>query len=94
VAFKLLSGVGPEELVAAAARLEAASGANLVAANDWQAVRAGQQALHLVRGGRLLETLEPGPDLADRLVDRVLGWATAAIAQAEPIPLDGDEPDA
>jgi hypothetical protein len=36
--------------------------------------------------------LEPGDDLADRLVEQVHRWAREAIMRREPIPLDPDDP--
>jgi len=49
-----------------------------------RSLRAGQHTVHLVRTGSPPETLAPGDDLAERLVDRVLAWA--AEARATPLP--------
>jgi phosphopantothenate-cysteine ligase len=75
VGFKLLSGATTEELIRVARDACLVNRADLTAANDLEDVRAGRHALHLVRPGHDAETLPPGPDLADRLVDRVRAWA-------------------
>ncbi len=75
VGFKLTSGVTEDELVARARRANEATGADLTVANDLRPYREGRHTIHLVRPGRPAETLGPGPDLAERLVDRVWMWA-------------------
>ena len=49
--------------------------ADLVVANDLETLRQGRHTIHLVRPGHDPETLDPGADLAERLVARVLAWA-------------------
>ena len=51
--------------------------ADLTVANDLQTLRAGRHTIHLVRPGADPETLEPGADLAERLVARISTWAVA-----------------
>ncbi len=75
VGFKLLSGAATAELIRQAETSARASQANLTVANDLQTVLAGAHAIHLVRSGQAPETLGPGPDLADRLVQRVFTLA-------------------
>ena len=75
VGFKLLSRVSREELVRRAEVACRDNRADLTVANDLQTLREGQHTVHLVRPGNDSETLEPGPDLAERLVARVLIWA-------------------
>jgi phosphopantothenate--cysteine ligase len=75
VGFKLLSRVSREELVRRAEVACRDNRADLTVANDLQTLRQGQHTVHLVRPGNDSETLEPGPDLAERLVARVLIWA-------------------
>jgi phosphopantothenate-cysteine ligase len=77
VGFKLLSRASRDELIRRAALSCRSNRANLTVANDLQTLRAGQHTLHLVRPGLEAETLEPGDDLAARLVERVLRWAGA-----------------
>jgi phosphopantothenate---cysteine ligase (CTP) len=75
VGFKLLSHASREELIR---RAEVACGTNradLTVANDLKTLRAGRHTIHLVRPGCEAETLQPGDDLAARLVDRVMVWA-------------------
>ena len=76
VGFKLLSDVSRERLIEVARASNEANRADLTVANDFRTVREGRQTLHLVRPGREVETLTPGPDLAERLVDRVCLWVT------------------
>ncbi|MDG3004527.1 phosphopantothenoylcysteine decarboxylase domain-containing protein [Paludisphaera mucosa] len=75
VGFKLQSGVATDELIRQARDACLINRADLTVANDLRDVRAGRHTFHLVRPGRPTETLEPGPDLAARLVDRVRTWA-------------------
>jgi len=75
VGFKLLSGAPLDELIRRAEDACRINRADLTVANDLADVRAGRHAFHLVRPGRPVETLGPGPDLAARLVDRVRSWA-------------------
>ena len=75
VGFKLLSGAATEDLIRAARDACLINRADLTVANDLTDVRAGRHTLHLVRPGRDVETLPPGPDLAARLVARVREWA-------------------
>jgi phosphopantothenate-cysteine ligase len=75
VGFKLLSGVATAELIRRAEQSRQLSRADVTVANDLQTLAAGAHTVHLVRQGHAHETLGPGPDLADRLVDRVFSWA-------------------
>ena len=76
VGFKLLSGAARDELIARSLDSLCENRADLVVANDLATLRQGKHTIHLVRSGSEPETLEPGPDLADRLVERVMKLAT------------------
>jgi phosphopantothenate-cysteine ligase len=75
VGFKLLSNVPTAELILRAEEAGRTNRADLTVANDLQTLKQGRHTLHLVRPGAEPETLEPGDDLADRLVDRIAAWA-------------------
>jgi phosphopantothenate---cysteine ligase (CTP) len=75
VGFKLLSRATTPELIRQAEASGRTNRADLTVANDLQSLVAGRHTVHLVRTGHLPETLEPGADLADRLVALVLKWA-------------------
>ena len=75
VGFKLLSRSDPEELVRRATDACRINRADLTVANDLQTLRQGEHTLHLVRPGAEPESLGPGPDLADRLVARIMSFA-------------------
>jgi phosphopantothenate---cysteine ligase (CTP) len=77
VGFKLLSGASREELIRRAENAGRINRADLTVANDLQLLRQGQHTLHLVRPGAAPETLEPGDDLAERLVARIITWSAA-----------------
>ncbi len=72
VGFKLLSRATTPELIRQAEVSGRTSRADLTVANDLQSLVAGSHTVHLVRTGHPPETLEPGADLADRLVARIL----------------------
>jgi phosphopantothenate-cysteine ligase len=74
VGFKLLSRVSPEELISQAEAAGRINRADLTVANDLQTLIAGKHTVHLVRSGHPTETLEPGADLAERLVEHVWEW--------------------
>jgi phosphopantothenate-cysteine ligase len=80
VGFKLLSRAAIADLLDEAESAGRANRADLTVANDLQTLVAGQHTVHLVRAGHRPETLEPGDDLADRLVDRVLSWVSSRDA--------------
>jgi phosphopantothenoylcysteine synthetase/decarboxylase len=80
VGFKLLSRASREELILRAAAACRDNRADLTVANDLETLRLGQHTIHLVCPGHDSETLGPGIDLADRLVERVLAWATKSKA--------------
>jgi phosphopantothenate---cysteine ligase (CTP) len=80
VGFKLLSNAPHDELIRRAEDACRINRADLTVANDLQTLRQGRHTLHLVRPGAQSETLEPGDDLADRLVARIVGWAHLARA--------------
>jgi phosphopantothenate-cysteine ligase len=75
VGFKLLSRASTDELLSQAEASGRVNRANLTVANDLQSLTAGKHTVHLVRTGRAPLLLPPGPDLADRLVERVFAWA-------------------
>ncbi len=75
VGFKLLSRSTPDELIREAEASGTRNRADLTIANDIQTLAAGRHTVHLVRTGFAPETLDAGPDLAERLVDRVMLWA-------------------
>jgi phosphopantothenate-cysteine ligase len=85
VGFKLLSGVPTAELLRRAEEAGRINRADLTVANDLKTLREGRHTLHLVRPGAEPETLEPGDDLADRLVARI-----AALAEADVSPSRAD----
>jgi phosphopantothenate--cysteine ligase len=82
VGFKLLSRVSREQLILRAEAACRDNRADLTVANDLQTLREGRHTIHLVRPGHAPETLDPGDDLAERLVARVVNWA--ARSQAVP----------
>jgi len=90
VGFKLLSRAAPLELIRRAEIACRTNRADLTVANDLQTLREGRHTIHLVRPGANPETLEPGDDLAERLVARILTWAGAA----RPGPLTSIVPEA
>jgi phosphopantothenate-cysteine ligase len=75
VGFKLLSRVDEADLVQEAEIACRAQRADVTVANDFQTLREGRHTIHLVRPDHAPETLGPAPDLAERLVDRILAWA-------------------
>ena len=75
VGFKLLSGASIKELIFQAREACEVNRVNLTVANDLEPMRQSRHTIHLVRPGQPVETVGPGPDVAVRLVDRVLGWA-------------------
>jgi phosphopantothenate-cysteine ligase len=77
VGFKLLSRETATELIRQAETAGRINRADLTVANDLETLAAGRHTVHLVRAGQAPETLPPGLDLADRLVERVLRWAKA-----------------
>jgi phosphopantothenate-cysteine ligase len=79
VGFKLLSRANTPELIHQAEISGRTNRADLTVANDLQSLVAGRHTVHLVRTGYPPETLEPGADLADRLVARVLEWAAGRV---------------
>jgi phosphopantothenate-cysteine ligase len=84
VGFKLLSRASRDELIRRAESASRINRADLTVANDLQTLREGRHTLHLVRPGTEPETLEPGDDLADRLVGRIMAWAGAARSASSP----------
>jgi phosphopantothenate-cysteine ligase len=75
VGFKLLSDAPRDELIRRAEEACRINRADLTVANDFRTLKQGRHTLHLVRPGAKAETLEPGDDLADRLVSRIVTWA-------------------
>jgi phosphopantothenate-cysteine ligase len=89
VGFKLAAGTSEDDLLAEARDASRVSRADLTVANDLHEKNAGEHRLHLVPSdGGTVETLEPGDDLAERLVDRILDRARQVMAARDPIPLD------
>jgi phosphopantothenoylcysteine synthetase/decarboxylase len=86
VGFKLLSRQPLEELIRRASTACVTNRADLTVANDLETLRAGRHTIHLVRLGREPETLGPGPDLAERLVERIFTWAVEARPDARDEP--------
>lgn len=83
VGFKLLSDVPRDELIRRASEAGRTNRADLTVANDLRTLRDGKHALHLVRPGAEAETLDPGDDLADRLVERIATWAAERSARPD-----------
>ncbi|MDB5349072.1 MAG: phosphopantothenoylcysteine synthetase/decarboxylase [Planctomycetota bacterium] len=83
VGFKLLSGASSHELVSRTRESGIENRANLTVGNDLRQMREGRHTLQLVRPGHPDETLGPGGDLADRLVERVISWAKDAVSQSD-----------
>jgi hypothetical protein len=52
-----------------------------------QTLRQGRHTIHLVRPGHAPETLDPGNDLAERLVARVMNWIAKSPAGPPSAPL-------
>jgi phosphopantothenoylcysteine synthetase/decarboxylase len=75
VGFKLLSRAEPAELLRAAESACRTNRADLTVANDLQTLREGRHVVHLVRPGYPTETLGPGSEIAEALVDRVFALA-------------------
>jgi phosphopantothenate---cysteine ligase (CTP) len=84
VGFKLLSGVSREQLILRAEAACQDNRADLTVANDLQTLRQGRHTIHLVRPGHAPETLDPGNDLAERLVARVVSWFAKSPAAVPP----------
>jgi phosphopantothenate---cysteine ligase (CTP) len=95
VGFKLLSGVSPDVLIGQAEIACRTNRAQLTVANDMELIRQGRHTLHLVRPEVEPETLPPGDDLANRLVERVFEWAGVALGgelSRPPLPTSANEP--
>jgi phosphopantothenate-cysteine ligase len=75
VGFKLQSNVDREALIRQARDACLINRADVTVANDLRDVKAGRHKLYLVRPGCPTVVLEPGADLADRLVENVWEWA-------------------
>jgi phosphopantothenate-cysteine ligase len=86
VGFKLLSHTSPAELINRASVACRVNRADLTVANDLETLRAGKHTIHLVRPGHEPETLGPGADLAERLVARVMAWASTRSGPPAPTP--------
>lgn len=84
VGFKLLSGVPRDELIRRAEEAGRINRADLTVANDLQTLKQGRHTLHLVRAGAETETLEPGDDLADRLVSRIAALSGEERSDRDP----------
>jgi phosphopantothenate-cysteine ligase len=86
VGFKLLSNVPRDALIRRAGEAGRINRADLTVANDLQTLKQGRHTLHLVRPGAEAETLEPGDDLADRLVAQIAAWAGEERSVRTPAP--------
>jgi phosphopantothenate-cysteine ligase len=86
VGFKLLSDAPHDELIRRAEEACRINRADLTVANDLRTLKQGRHTLHLVRPGAAVETLEPGDDLADRLVARIVAWADPSRRDRPPGP--------
>jgi phosphopantothenate---cysteine ligase (CTP) len=86
VGFKLLADVPVAELIRRAEEAGRVNRADLTVANDLRTLRQGRHTLHLVRPGAEAETLDPGDDLADRLVARIAAWAAEERSVRTPAP--------
>jgi phosphopantothenate---cysteine ligase (CTP) len=86
VGFKLLSNAPHAELIRRAEEACRINRADLTVANDLRTLKQGRHTLHLVRPDAEPETLEPGDDLADRLVARITAWAAEAQPIRPPVP--------
>jgi phosphopantothenate-cysteine ligase len=87
VGFKLLSRASCDELIGRADSACRINRADMTVANDLQSLHQGRHMVYLVRPGAEPETLEPGDDLADRLVARIITWASARrSASSTPAP--------
>jgi phosphopantothenoylcysteine synthetase/decarboxylase len=75
VGFKLLAGATTAELVAEAERALAVNRADLTVANDQRTLVERRHTIHLVRAGHPVETYAEPEPIAERLVDRTLGWS-------------------
>lgn len=92
VGFKLLSGAPVDELIRAAEVACVVNRADLTVANDLRLLRAGRHTVHLVRPGAAVETLGPGPGVAEGLVERVWRWvAEESLARAQRPQREGAE---
>jgi phosphopantothenate---cysteine ligase (CTP) len=85
VGFKLLSRAEEAELIRQAESTCRINRADLTVANDLETLRVGRHTVHLVRPGHPPETLKPGKDLAERLVDRVFAWAAERASTRAPL---------
>jgi phosphopantothenate-cysteine ligase len=77
VGFKLLSRARPADLIREAQAACRVNRADLTVANDLQTIRAGAHTIHLVRPGHPTETIGPGQEPAERLVERTMAWSAA-----------------
>ena len=82
VGFKLLSGVSETQLIRAAEEACVVNRADVTLANDLRLLQAGRHTVHLVRPGGPTETFL-GPELAERIVERVFELARRRIAARE-----------
>jgi phosphopantothenate-cysteine ligase len=80
VGFKLSSRASRDELILSAEIACRINRADLTVANDLDTLRRGLHTIHLVRPGHDPESLDPGADLAERLVARAMDWAGASRA--------------
>ncbi len=91
VGFKLLSHVEEPELIRRAETACVANRADATVANDYRSVHEGTHRIHLVRPGVPAESIGPGDDMAEHLVDRVFAMVRHRMGSREPIDLDSPE---
>lgn len=72
VGFKLLHDISAASLIETARQASIANRADLTIANDLQMKQRDQHTIHIVGAEGLVETIGPAPDLAARLVDRLI----------------------
>ncbi len=81
VGFKLMTEVDPVNLIATAERACLANRADATLANDLALYRAGKHTVHLVRPNHVAESIGPDPELASKLVDRILRLADEKLGR-------------
>lgn len=76
VGFKLTSNAARDDLIRQAEIACEVNRADVTVANDLSTLQASRHTIHLVRLGQPVETIGPGPMIAEQLVDRVVAWAS------------------
>lgn len=81
VGFKLLTGVPESHLIDVARRSCVTNDSDLTVANDLALYKAGRHTVHVVDRNGLIDTIGPGGDVAEKLVDRILTTYRARVAE-------------